>query len=150
MAVSKALRRLLSIRGILEERARLKLEASLSQVRFLEHSLQVAGERDRSGRRAIVDSVVQGEEVGRLAGNIEIQLAERDSKLLQPRIASAQLEAAELRLEFQARRIERRQTDIVVENEEKASIVESERRYQQSLDDWHGSRAAQHSSKDRL
>jgi hypothetical protein len=140
MAVSRGLRRLLGIRNIEEEQSRLALESALAELNRLERALAAAAERDLRGRRLVETSARTGELADRLAGLEEGRTASRHAAALAPRIAEAELDVAELRQEFLARRVERRQAETLIQEAEAQDVIEAGRHGQQALDDWYGNR----------
>ncbi len=143
MPVSPALRRLLRIRELEEEQRRLALESAAAQLNRMRSALAANVERDRKGRALVAESAKSGETPDRLAGVVETHLALCFEKVLTPRVASAELEAAALRREYLEKRVERRQAETLIRETEAQDEVESGRRAQQALDDWYGNRARQ-------
>ena len=137
MAVSRALRRLLRVLDLEEEQRKLALESALASLRQLENALVAVGQRERRGRGLVTASAVTGELSDRLAGLEEARAALRRSAALKPRIADAQEDAADLRQEYLAKRVERRQAETLVEEAAARDAVEAARRGQQGLDDWY-------------
>jgi flagellar biosynthesis chaperone FliJ len=140
MAVSRALRRLLRIRNLEEEQGRLALESAVGDLNLLEHALWATIERDRRGRRLIEASARSGQLPDRLAGMEEMRAAIRFTEALTPRIEAAKEEVADLREEFLAKRVARRQAETLIEESEARDAIDAGRRGQQSLDDWYSSR----------
>jgi hypothetical protein len=140
MAVSRALSRLLRIRDLQEEQSRLVLESALSELHRLENAMTATFERDRQGRSLVQASAQTGEFEDRLAGLEETRAAGRHAAALAPRIDATGDEVAGLRKEFLLRRVERRQAETLIQETEAREAVESDRRSQQALDDWYGSR----------
>jgi hypothetical protein len=140
MAASRALRRLLRIRGIEEEQSRLALESALGDLNRLQGALAATQERDRRGRRLVGISARTGELADRLAGLEEGRAAGRHQAALAPRIADAELDVVALRQEFLARRVERRQVETLIREAEAQEVIEAGRHSQQALDDWYGNR----------
>ena len=136
MAVSRALRRLLRIRDLEEEQARLALDAALGDLNRLEHALEAAAERERGGRLLVLASARSGELPDRLAGLVETRTADRLAGVLAPRIAEAGDEVLALREEYLAARVERRQAGTLIEEAEARDALNADRRSQQGLDDW--------------
>jgi flagellar biosynthesis chaperone FliJ len=136
MAVSRALRRLLRIRDLEEEQARLALESALGELHALEHALAAAFERDRMGRRLVDSSARTGELPDRAAGLEETRTAGRFSHALAPRIAEAEQQVFALREAYLAKRVERRQAGTLIEEAEARDALAAGRRSQQALDDW--------------
>lgn len=140
MAVSHALRRLLCIRELVEEQDRLALESALGELNRLEGALKVTAARDRRGRELVSGSAQTGELPDWLAGLEESRAASGRAKSLSLRVEVAEREVAGLRESFLARRVERRQAETLIQETEATDAVESARRAQQALDDWHRSR----------
>lgn len=140
MAVSRALRRLLRIRNLEEEQGRVALEGSLGELRQLENVRAAAVEQDRRGRRLVGASAHSGELTDRLAGLEETRIACRLTAELASRIAEAEQNVADLREDFLAMRVERRQAETLVEEAQARDARDAERRAQQGLDDWFGNR----------
>jgi hypothetical protein len=140
MAVSRALRRLLHIRGLEEEQKRLALESALGELSRLEHALTAAAERECRGRRLVEESVRTGQLPDRLAGFEETGSALRHTAALVPRIETMEDDVAAYRSEFISKRVERRQAETLIEEAEAQEAIASGRRSQQVLDGWYGSR----------
>jgi hypothetical protein len=137
VAVSRALRRLLHILDMEEEQRRVALESALGELRQLENAMDRAAERDRQGRRLVALSAANGELADRQAGLEETLAAGRRERALRPWIVEAKGDVEELREEFLAKRIERRQAETLIEAAEARNAAETARRGQQSLDDWY-------------
>ena len=90
-----------------------------------------------------------GEVVDRIAGIEESRASARRSSALAVRIAEAQEAVEVLRQAFLAKRVERRQTETLIEETEARDQVETERRGQRDLDDWFLSRAETPAEKPR-
>jgi flagellar export protein FliJ len=136
MAVSRALRRLLRIRDLEEEQARLALDSAVGGLNRLEQALAATAERDRGGRRLVQASARNGELPDRLAGLEETRAADRLVQVLIPRIAAAGQQVTALREEYLAARVERRQAETLIEEAEARDALDADRRSQQGLDDW--------------
>lgn len=140
MAVSRALRRLLHIRGLEEEQSRLALESALGEMNRARHALAEAGERDRRGRRLVETSARTGQLLDRLSGLEEGRAASRQAAALLPRIEAMEERVTEEREAFLAKRVERRQTETLLRETEARDAAEAGRRGQQALDEWYRSR----------
>jgi len=136
VAVARGLRRLLRIRDLEEEQGRIALESAMGDLRRLEQAQAAAADRDRRGRRLVDASVRTGELHDRLAGLEEIQVSRRLEFALDPLIADAELEVAELREEYLKKRIERRQAETLIQEAVARDALDGERRSQHGLDDW--------------
>jgi|ERR1035437_750495 hypothetical protein len=139
MAVSRALRRLLRIRDLEEEQRRVALESALVELHRLQHSLAASVERGRRGRELVTASANTGELPDRIAGIAETLLAARYAEVMTPRIAATELNVAELRLEFLAKRVER-QAETLIRETEARDAAEAGRRGQQGIDDWYSNK----------
>jgi len=136
MAVSRALRRLLRIRDLEEEQGRLALETAQADLSRLKHALDSTIDRDRRGRRLVELSARSGELPDRLAGLEEARAAVRQAHALAPRLLDAEQDVAEVREQYLAKRIERRQAETLIEEAEAREARDAERKSQQGLDDW--------------
>ncbi len=139
MGVSKALQRLLRVRAIEEEQHRLALESSVGELRNLERARDAADARERQGRDGVTKSVLSGELADRQAGLVEVTVAQGQARALAPRIAWSEAQAIRLRQDYLEKRVERRQAETLIEEAAAEDAVCSNRRTQQSLDDWYGS-----------
>lgn len=136
MAVSRALRRLLRVLELEENQRKNELEAAVGELRSLERALQAAGERKRRGRLLVVESFSSGEVADRIAGVEEARSAERLGSYLEDRIFDAEAVVDERREALVAKRIERRQTETLVEEAEAREAREAAHRSQNALDEW--------------
>ena len=137
MAASRSLRRLLRIREIEEEQCHLAVESAVAELNRLEFAQAAAVERDRQGRRLLAASAHSGELPDRLAALEMSSAAARHSAQLAPRIDSAKNEVGNLRHRFLLKRVERRQAETLIREEEGRVEIEEGRRSQQGLDDWY-------------
>lgn len=141
MALPRAMRRLLRIRGMEEEQRQAALESALGDLSRLEVALAVARERERRGRRLVAASAETGDLIDRIAGLEEMRTARRHAATLTPRIAEAELSVIARRREFLAKRVERRQVESLIQKAELKEAVQAGRRAQGELDGWFLSRA---------
>jgi hypothetical protein len=140
MAVSRALRRLLRIRGLQEEQSRLALESALGELHRLEHALVATFERGRRGRSLVQSSIQTGQLMDRLAGFEETRSADLHAAALGPRIDAMGVEVTERREEYLLKRVERRQAETLIQETEARDAIVDARRGQQTLDAWYSSR----------
>jgi flagellar biosynthesis chaperone FliJ len=140
MAASRALGRLLRIRDLEEEQCHLALESALGELNRLESALKATVERERRGRRLVDASARTGELPDRLAGIEEAHAADRLFAVLGPRIAAKEEEVVARRQEYLAKRIERRQAETLIQESKALEATDADRRGQQALDNWYGSR----------
>ncbi len=137
MPVSRAMRRLLRVRDLLEEQSRQALESATGELSRLEDALDATVSQDRRGRLLVGTSAHSGELPDRLAGLEETRAAVRFREAVVPRIAAAQVEVSALREEFMAKRVDRRQAETLIQETEAQDAVDGGRRSQQALDDWY-------------
>ena len=137
MAVSRALGRLLRVREIEEEQSKIELESALGDLRRMEGALAAARTRERGGRLLVNSSARSGELRDRLAGLEETRAAVRRAEALERRIAEAEADVAELRQDYLARRVDRRQAETLIDEARAKDALVAARRGQQALDDWY-------------
>jgi hypothetical protein len=140
LAVSKVLERLLRIRDLEEEQHRLALESATAQLHKLEAARHAVGETERAGRALVGASARTGVLADRQGGLVQAKAAGRHAALLENHLARAEAAMQQLRQVFLEKRVERRQAETLVSESEARSEIESKRRSQRALDDWHGSR----------
>lgn len=139
MPVSKALKRLLRVRGLEEEQHRSELELAMAELRRIEAALQECAARELRGRELVCapDSMAE-----RQAGHVELITAQRRAGLLEERKLDAEREAMRLREVFLEKRIERRQAETLVDEAQTQEQLRMGHRAQQSLDEWHAGKAS--------
>ena len=140
MPVSRALRRLLRIRDLEEEQLRLGLESAMGELHQLQNALDVAATLDRKGKELVGFGTLTGELTDRQAGLMESYGAQKRTAALVPRIAFTESETVRLRQAFLDKRVERRQAETLIEEEEARDTVEAARKSQNALDEWYRSR----------
>ena len=136
MPVSRAMRRLLQVLEIQEEECRAAMELARAELERMEQALTQSRERERGGRRLVAASAATGEVTDRIAGLEETRAGKRIAAALAPRIVEAEAEVNERRREFLDKRIERRQTETLIQEAEAEDEIEAGRRAQRELDDW--------------
>jgi hypothetical protein len=109
-------------------------------LRELEAARHAAGETERAGRALVGASVETGVLADRQGGLVQAAAAGRHAELLAQHIARAEVDMKRLQESFLAKRVERRQAETLVNQSEARDAIESTRRSQRALDDWHGSR----------
>jgi hypothetical protein len=102
----------------------------------LRHAQAATVEQGRRGRRLVDASAHSGELPDRLAGIEETRAAVRLALVLAPRIEDTEQDVENLREDFLAKRVERRQAKTLVEEAGAQDALASERRSQQALDEW--------------
>jgi flagellar export protein FliJ len=137
MPVSDTLRRLLGIRLLEEEQRRIALDSAVQQLHRLESTLTAARARERSARHRIGASP---DPVDRIAAVVETSSARRRAASLIPWVAAAENDVAALRLNFLAKRVERRQVESLIQQTEAQDQQIESRRDQQRVDDAHAAR----------
>jgi flagellar biosynthesis chaperone FliJ len=140
MAVSRALRRLVRVRDLEEEQCKMALESAMGELNRLENALASSTERGRQGQRLFQVSACNGELPGRLAGIEETHTSKRYATVLTPRIEAKKRDVTSLREDYLAKRVERRQAETLIQEQEVQEAIEAGRRGQQVLDDWYSSR----------
>jgi hypothetical protein len=98
----------------------------------------------------VSSSAATGELADRLAGLEETRLAERLALRLTPRIADADGDVANVREDYLARRVERRQAETLIQEAEARDALDADRKSQQALDDWFGNRLHRARSETQL
>lgn len=136
MPVSRAMRRLLEVLEIQESQCRTAMESARAELTRLEQALDHSKERERAGRQLIASGAGTGEVTDRIAGIEEARIARRIAAALVPRLAEAEAAIHARRREFLGKRIERRQTETLIEKASLREKTEEERRAQRDLDDW--------------
>jgi predicted GIY-YIG superfamily endonuclease len=136
MAVSRPLRRLLQILEAQEEECRAAMEQARTELRRLEQAFRRCVERERGGRQLVAASAVTGETMDRIAGLEEQRAGKFIAAALAVRLRAAQQTIEARRSEFLGKRVERRQTETLIEEAEVKEAVEAGRRAQRDLDDW--------------
>jgi hypothetical protein len=142
MAVSRAIRRLLQVLKIQEEECRGAMELARAELTRLRQALTGCVERERGGRRLVAASASSGEITDRIAGIEETRVAQRIATALVLRIAEWELVVNARQREFLGKRMERRQTETLIEEAEALENIEAGRRAQKDLDNWFLSRRA--------
>jgi flagellar export protein FliJ len=151
VAISRGLSRLLGIREAEEQHRRSLLDGATAELHRLENAIRNAEERSRLGRARIASSVQSGDAEDRVAGLEEIAASDRLRAALLRRTAAAKKQVDELRREYLAKRIERRQAETLVDVAKAKEAVELNRRAQRELDDRHlRQRSSAPSSRTRI
>jgi hypothetical protein len=136
MAGMRALRRLLRIRELEEEHCRVAMESALAELHRLEHALAANQDRDRRGRALLQASAHTGELQDRLAAIEESKAAMRVAAVLESRRPRAEQQLGQLREQYLAKRVERRQVETLIEEAAAREALDTGRRTQMGLDDW--------------
>lgn len=137
MPVSRAIRRLLDVLEIEESEYRTAMELARAELERLRKVLQIGKERERRGRSLIFNSATSGDVADRIAGIEEVQAARRIAATVIAQIGAAETNLNARRQEFLRKRIERRQTETLIEEAEARDDAEAGRRTQRNLDDWY-------------
>jgi len=139
MGVSSALELLRRVRKLQEQQEQLALELAVKKQRDLEAARDAAGERERRGRALVGQSVRSDSVEDRQAAVVQAASAGRQARFLAPRVANAEEETARVRQNLLEKRVQGRQTEILIEETAAEEATEADRRNQQALDDWYGS-----------
>jgi hypothetical protein len=137
MAVSKAVRRLLRVRELEETLHRRELESVQSELAQLELALRAAGERRLAGWHLVASGVQSEDLCDRLAGMGEVQAGSLFGAVVKQRIHQSTLVAEEMRTALLNKRVEHKQAEMLIKAAEAREAIETDRRTQQSLDDWY-------------
>jgi len=113
------------------------MESALAKLRLLQNAFTAALKSTKQARALIASSVTNGEQVDRIAALQESGAAEHRCKILQERIAAAEVEVASLRQDFLIKRRERCQVESLLDAAHARREVEENRKSQSVLDDWH-------------
>lgn len=140
MPASRALRRLLQVRHLEEEQARLSLENALSALHQHEKALTATEERRRLGRRLVASSARSGDLLDRITGLEESRSAACALEFLAHAVELARTQAKASRESFLSVRIERRQAETLIQEASQKESIVAARRAQMELDEWHRSR----------
>jgi hypothetical protein len=142
--------RLLRVRQLEEEHLKTALESVLAELGRLSEAQRVVIERERRGRRLVLDSIRKGELQSRLAGLEEVRAARQLQAALSGKIQTSEQEAGVLRSHFNAKRMQRRQVETLIEAAKAGSERQASRRTQEALDDGHRSRMLSAAAKQSL
>ena len=150
MAISKSLQRLLRVLDMKEELRRREFGAAQSELADLERAMNAADKRGQAGRRLAATGVERANLRDRLAGVEEVAAGRRHASVLEPYVEQAAQRANELRAAFLEARMERKQTETLVETARAREAAEADRRAQRNLDDLYLSKPADaHEEEDR-
>lgn len=136
MAGNRALRRLARVQRLEEELAQAAMAIAASEVRRLHELRRVAVERERAGRLLVRTGVLNSGQTDRLAGQEEVRIASLVGAALELHIAAAEKELTKRQEALLAKRVERQQTETLIEAEEERASRDSERSAQQTADSW--------------
>lgn len=141
MAISRALRRLLSVRQLEEQQSRLELESAVAELQERQAALMHNAERNSTGRRIFSTGVRNDMLTDRLAGIEEQRASARHAVRLRERVNEADQRVQILRDSYLATRIERQQAQTLIEEMAERDAQEALRRAQQDMDDWYRGRS---------
>ena len=147
MPVSAALQRLLRVLEQEEELRRRELESAQGEIAQLERAKRAAGERQQNGRRLVASGVQCDDLCDRLTGMEEMLAGKLCGSVLQQRIHQSTLMVEDLRTALLSKRVERKQTERLIEAAQAREAAAANRRMQQSLDDWYLTRLPGERSK---
>jgi len=140
MPISPAMRRLLHIREIQEDKSRSLLKNLVRELEGLKASLVLAGIWEREGRQLVGDSARSGELSDRIAGLAQERDAIHAGALLDERVSAAELHVAEQRQIYLAARMQLRQARALEEKINQLDSRDEARKAQSDLDEWFRSR----------
>ena len=140
MARVSQLNRLLRLRELEEDQARLAFEVAAEARQRVVEERKRATERLRDGRDIFLLEAGSADTSRRAGGLAQLEQARRLQARIEPRLAAADAELARQRQEFLNRRIDREQVETLSAEARRAKEIEAGRRAQQMLDDWYGRR----------
>lgn len=140
MPPGQSLKRLHSIRAAEEEQYRTQMNLALAELRRLEEALENSRERLRRALTLFSGSVHNGVVEDRIAGLEAAALADRLARVLAERIRIANGHFTQLRAQFLAKRVERRQVETLLDAVIAQDLIEGNRKNQLALDEWFRSR----------
>ena len=135
MTILRSFKRLLHVRDIEEEQARISLEAALHRFNELQTAAQRVQQRDQEGRRMLISGIEQGDGAERIAGLEESRCAAQQSRHLKPQMEEAEASVSILRRQLMERRLARRQAETILQGADIKAHLESLRRMQQASDE---------------
>jgi flagellar biosynthesis chaperone FliJ len=116
------------------------LASAQGELRRLLSAQKGAAERGRRGRALVLGSAQSGDLRDRLAGMEETRTAGKLETALSVRIAATSRRIEQAQRSYMAKRMERRQVEVLIEAAESEERLLTSRRAQQALDDGHRSR----------
>jgi flagellar biosynthesis chaperone FliJ len=140
MPSSHRYQHLLHLRGIEEEQSQSDLDSARIELSSLERALEGAHQRRRIGRQTMWSALESGEISDRLAGLVEMGVAERQAEFLSSRIVHAKQSVKTLQSDLLGKRTKRKQAEVLVNESRTQEVRQAERRVQQDLDEWFRSR----------
>jgi hypothetical protein len=147
--IPQSLERLHSIRAAEEQQQRTQMNAALAELHRLQSALGKTRERLRQARSLVATSVCSGKHEDRIAGIEEAAIADRLAKLLAGKIKTAEQHFIQVRAQFLAKRVERRQVETLLDAAREQSAIEGNRKAQSALDEWFRSRPTPKGDKGR-
>jgi flagellar export protein FliJ len=136
VSIPRSLRRLHELRTAEEEQRKALLQSALGELNRLESVLRSIQSRAMRGRALVRESLRSGSVEARLSGVEEIVGAERLEEVLRARVRTAGAAVQRLSAEFLAKRVERRQTETLLDARVAQQEVEQQRKAQAALDEW--------------
>jgi flagellar export protein FliJ len=137
MATPESLRRLQKIRETEEHMMSSALQSAIHELYRFENALHFAREQAGKARGSLPSRLASGCLEDRVAGFEEIAAADRLVTALSARISLAQQRVNQLRSQFIQTRIQRQQTQTLLEQSVARDKVAADRKAQVSLDEWH-------------
>ena len=136
MSRSRELRGLVALRDVQEQQAALRLESAIKELRRLEREWGIANARSSVARELVRTSAKTGQLEDRLSGLQEIVSAELSRRRLAMRVRSANQVVERTRFDAIAKRVEKRQAEILLENALNQDALRSLRREGMALEEW--------------
>lgn len=133
---SRELRGLVALREVQEQQAALRLESAIRELRRLEREREIANARSSKARELVRTSATTGQLEDRLSGLQGIVSAELSCQRLATRVHAANQRVERIRFDAIAKRVEKRQAEILLENALNQDVLRSLRRNRMLLDEW--------------
>jgi len=140
MASRKMLQRLLRLRELEEEQSRVALQAAAGGRDRIALELAIARQRQVRERENFVERIGDSDTAARTGAGMAMEQARGQQMRVMPRLKELEAEVTRRRGDFLTRRKERRQVEVLVEQDQENARTEVARRAQQMLDDWYGRR----------
>jgi hypothetical protein len=142
MSPSVRLKRLIAIRRMEEQHATLQLQSAESTLQQFRRAQDLANARSSMGRELVRRAARTAELEDRLSGIAESITAERVWLDVTQRISVLEKTTERIRCDVLERNRNKRQAETLFENAVKRQALESTRRFQNGLDEWHRHRSS--------
>lgn len=136
----RGLQRLLRVRKLEEQQSRAELESVVGNRDEIGREIAEAKGRQSAEWHRLISAADEEDRSGRAVATIAMEMARMQQMRAEPRLKEMEAEVARTREELLTRRVRRRQVEAVLEEELRETQKTSERKAQQTLDDWYGRR----------